>query len=76
MRGDHVWHRRSARCADGINHELVIVSVPGVLKLEQMSRETAVLLLKYALETAVRHGIVLGEQDADCEPNPMIEQAI
>ena len=41
-----------------------------------MSRDTAVLLLKYALQPALRHGIVLGEQDADCEPNPMIKQPV
>ena len=50
--------------------------VASVLQLAQMGTEATVLLFKYLLQPAKRHGIVLGEQDADRQPYPMVKQAI
>ena len=50
--------------------------VAGVLQLAQMGSEAAILLFKYPLQAAERHGIVLGEQDADRQPNPVVKQAV
>ena len=68
--GKLIPSHRSPAAVGFVDHQ-----VAGVLQLAQMGAEATVLLFKYLLQPAERHGIVLGEQDADCQPNPMVKQA-
>ena len=69
--GKLIPSHRSPAAVGFVDHQ-----VAGVLQLAQMGAEATVLLFKYLLQPAKRHGIVLGKQDADRKPYPMVKQAI
>ena len=50
--------------------------VAGILKFAKVGTQTPVLLFQHLLQTTERHRVVLREQHAEREPNPVFEQSV